>query len=746
METGLSRRQFVATALTAGGGFAIALMASKTASAATLPDVAWRVAPTGNIPEFNPWIVINPDETVVIRIPFPEIGNGISTTLPQIVTEELHCDWSNVRAEFASPNRNARQGDVYGDMVISGNRGVITTHFELQQAGASARERLIAAAAHRWGVAPSECYAENSHVVHGSTGRGATYGALAAEAANIHLDVEPRIKSPDEYTFLGRSLKRLDIPHKVDGSAIFGIDVRLPEMVYAAVANSPVIGGKAVSVDEAPVAGRRGIIKVVQTENHVAVIADSYWRAKQALNRLNIVWEPGPGSTWNTANVSEKYHRMLDGPHSVVRDEGNASSVLSEKSDEVIEAVYEVPYLAHAPMEPQNTTVHIQSDRIDIWNGTQSPLNVLRLAAQMANVKPENVYVHTGYVGGGFGRRTRGTEIKGAMEVALASGLSQPIKVIWSREEDTRGGYYRPKAVTRFRAVLGEDGMPDAFEAQIAAASIRLSFERPLSGYDPFGNELNEGVDWTAIEVINSAPYKIPNHYIGQVVDNTHIPVAYWRTVGASQNAFFLESFVDELAAKAGQDPLAYRRAMTDRPDFLMVMDELEKRSGWGTSLTSDTGHRRARGIAVVQRKHLVDGTVAEITVTDEGEIIVDRVITVIDFSHPFNPSIAEAQVQGSVCWALSAMFYGDITLKDGAVQEGNFDTYPVLRMDKAPHIEVYRVRSDYFTGENQWGGIGELGGSTAHAAVANAIYSATGIRVRKLPLKNIDKAVFARS
>nr|TFG54769.1 MAG: xanthine dehydrogenase family protein molybdopterin-binding subunit [Hyphomicrobiales bacterium] len=745
MEGGVSRRQFVATALTAGGGFAIALVTSKFARAATLPDVAWQAASTGDIPEFNPWIVINPDETVVIRIPFPEIGNGISTTLPQIVTEELHCDWSNVRAEFASPNRNAREGDVYGDMVISGNRGVITKHFELQQAGASARERLIAAAALRWNVSPRECSAESSRVVHEATGRSASYGALATEAANIQLDTEPRIKSPDEYIFLGRSLKRLDIPHKVDGSAMFGIDVRLPNMVYAAVANSPVIGGKVLSVDDTPIKGRRGIIKVVSTDNHVAVIADSYWRAKQALNQLNIVWEPGPGRVWNTASVSEKYHGMLDAPHSIVRDEGDAKSVLSEKSDEVVEAVYEVPFLAHAPMEPQNTTVYIQSDRIDIWNGTQSPLNVLRRAAQMAGVSPDNVYVHTGYVGGGYGRRTRGTEIQGAMEVALASGLSQPIKVIWSREEDTRGGYYRPKAVTRFRAVLGQDGMPEALEAQIAAASIRLSFERPLSGYDPFGNELNEGVDWTAIEVINSVPYKIPNHYIGQVVDNIHIPVAYWRTVGASQNAFFMESFIDELAVKAGQDPLAYRRAMTDRPDFLMVMDELEKRSGWGTPLSSEAGYRRARGIAAVQRKHLVDGSVAEITVTDDGEIIVDRVVTVIDFSHPFNPSITEAQVQGSVCWSLSAMFYGDITLKNGVVQEGNFDTYPVLRMAKAPRIEVYRIRSDYFTGENQWGGVGELGGSTAHAAVANALYSATGVRVRRLPLKNIDRAVFAR-
>ena len=746
ISSGVSRRQFVATALTAGGGFALALIVPKAARAATLPEAPWDSAETSNVPEFNPWVVINPDDTVVIRIPFSEIGNGLSTTLPQIVTEELRCDWSNVRAEFASPNRNARENNVYGDMVISGSRGVITTHTNLQQAGASARERLIAAAAQRWNVAQAECAAENSRVVHEATGRSASYGALAAEAARIELSEEPAIKTPEQYSFLGTSPKRLDIPHKVNGAAKFGIDTRLPNMVYAAIAHPPVIGGKTLSVDETPIRGRRGIIKTVMTDNLVAVIADNYWRAKEALALLDITWDPGAGGVWDSDSVSEKYRLMLDGPHSIVRDEGDAHKIIADNADAVIESVYEVPFLAHAPMEPQNTTVHIQNDRIDIWNGTQSPLNVLRRAAEMASVSPDNVYVHNGYVGGGFGRRTRGTEITGAMEVALASGLSQPIKVVWPREEDMRSGHYRPNAVTRFRAVLGDDGLPEAFQAHVAASSIRIAFGRPLSGNDPFGNPLNDGVDWTAIEVLNTAPYKIPNYYLGQVVENIHIPVAYWRTVGASQNAFFMESFIDELAAKAGKDPLAYRRAMTDRPDFLLVMDELERRSEWGKPLNSDAGHRRARGMAVVQRKYLVDGTVAEITVTDDGKIIVDRVVAVVDFSHTLHPSIVEAQVQGCVHWALSGLFYGDITLKDGAVQEGNFDSYRVTRLAEAPPIEVHTVQSDYFRGDNQWGGVGDLGGTTVHAAVANAIFTATGVRVRRLPLKNFDPAIFSRA
>jgi isoquinoline 1-oxidoreductase beta subunit len=397
-------------------------------------------------------------------------------------------------------------------------------------------------------------------------------------------------------------------------------------------------------------------------------------------------------------------------------------------------------------MEPLNATVHVQPDRIDIWNGNQSPLTVLRRIAQMAKVAPEKVFVHNGYVGGGFGRRSRYRESAGALEIALASGLSQPIKVVWSREEDMRSGYYRPTAVTRFRAVLDGEGMPKALEARLAGSSISLSYDRPLkNNKDPAGHQLQDGVDWTAIEVMNTSPYAIPNYYLGQVVENTHVPVAYWRTVGA-QNTFFFESFIDELAARAGKDPLAYRRAMTTRPDFLLLMDELERRSGWGQPMASASGKRVARGMAIAQRKYLVDGSVAEISVADDGEIHVDRVVTVIDFSHTIHPSITEAQVQGAVHWALGGMLFGEITLRDGAVEQGNFDTYRVARLADAPNVEVYTVRSNFLRGENQWGGIGELGGTTAHAAVANAIFAATGVRVRSLPLKNIPRASFARA
>jgi len=718
-----SRRGFVTTAVTASGGFALALAVPSAAAAFPASALPLQESAPGT-EEINPWVVIEPDDTVVIRVPQAEIGVGVTTTLPMLVAEELHCDWAKVKPEFASPNRNVRENEVYGLINTSGSRGVMSTWQQLQQAGASARVRLLTAAAQSWNVPVSECEAANSTVTHKPSGRSVTFGKLAGQAAKIKLDKEPDIKTQDQFTLVGKPLPRLDTPVKVDGTAKFGIDTQLPGMVYAAVAFPPVPGGKTVSVDDSAIKGKRGIVKLVQLPELVAVIADNYWRAKTALGQLKITWDGGDSAKVNSADISRMYHDMLDGEHAVARNDGDAASVLAK--GKVIEATYEVPYLSHAPMEPQNATVLLTKDRLDIWMGSQAPVSALRLAAGMVKMKPEQVYVHNCYVGGGFGRRTRNDDTRSAVAIAMAANLEKPIKMVWSREEDTRHDRYRPAAVTRFRAVLGKDGMPEALEAKIGASSIMQAF-----GQNPLPN----GIDWTAVEIIQTSPYRIPNFYVGQAVKNTHIPVAFWRSVGGSQNTFFIDGFIDELAHAAGKDPLAYRRALVNRKDIHLVLDTLEEKSNWGSKLPKG----RARGIALCERKLLVDASVAEITVSPEGRIHVDRVVTVIDFSRTVNPSIVEAQVQGGIHWALSAMYYGEITVKDGAVEQGNFDTYNIVRLDEAPEVEVYEVRS----GRNEWGGIGELGATTVVPAVANAIFAATGKRIRKLPLKNIDPSEF---
>ena len=717
VNTSVTRRQFVVSSASAAGGLAISVAFAGLADAASIGAQAWGADITPN--EINAFLAINPDGSILIRSPHNEMGQGAITALPMIVAEELECDWSKVKVEYASSARNLRDHNVYGDMVTAGSRGVRTTWQMLLQAGASARVRLIAAAAQRWNVPEAECEAANSKVLHKMSGRSLDYGTLAAEAGKIKLAKEPVIRTPDQFKLIGKRLPRLDTPLKINGSAKFAIDTQIPGMVYAAISACPVFGGKLKSVDEAPATGRRGVQQVVKLDNAVAVVADRFWRAEEALVLLKPEWETGEAGKTDSAQLAKLYRDTLDGPMVSARNDGDVDDVFA-KGGKIVEALYEAPHLAHATMEPLNATVHLQADKLEVWLGTQAPMGSIRQAAAASGLRPEQIAIHNCFLGGGFGRRTANDEMRQA--ILIAKQVGKPVKLVWTREEDMTQDRYRPQAAVRMKAALDADGMPVAFDAKIAVGSILRSVGM---------SKVKNGVEAQAVEGFANTNYKIPNLRVGCMLKNTHVPVMFWRSVGSSQNAFFMESYIDELAHAAGQDPYKFRRLLlAHRPDFLGVLDKVAEKSDWGKPLPAGRG----RGIAVHECFGSIVGQVAEVTVRQKGEVRVDRVVAAVDCGHVVNPGIVEAQIESGVIYGLSAALYGEITIKDGRVEQGNFDAYQVVRLADTPKIEVYLALS----GGTKWGGIGEPGLPPTAPAVANAVFAATGQRVRSLPLKNV--------
>jgi isoquinoline 1-oxidoreductase subunit beta len=709
---GLSRRRFIVTAATASGGFALGFAVPALAAAATLAPEPWsKELPAAG--EINAWIVIEPDDTVIIRYARAEMGQGSFTALPMIVAEELECDWTKVRAEHASANRNLKENRVYRQMSTGGSRAVRDCRPYLQHAGASARERLIAAAARRWSVAASECVAQQSRVLHPPSGRALRYGELAAEAAAITLDREPKLKTPEQYRLIGQSLPRLDIPLKINGSAVYGIDVTLPDMVQAAITACPVFGGRLKRVDESAIAGARGVMQVVKLPNAVAVVADRYWRAREALARLPIEWDAGPNGSADSTRLREAYLAALDRKGVLARNDGNVDAALAQAAS-LVEAVYEVPHLAHAPMEPLNCTARVQGDRVDVWIGTQNADRALELAAQAAGVRRENVHIHNTFSGGGFGRRLHSDELIQAVRVSKLVG--KPVKLIWSREEDMRQGRYRPQAAIRFKAALGGDGLPLALDCRTACGTTN-----PINA--------RHGLDPQTTAGLATTSYRIPNLRVSSIVKSTHVPVGPWRSPGHSQNAFFMESFIDELAHAAAQDPYRYRRALlAHRADFVHVLDVLAEKGDWGGPLPPGKG----RGLAIHECCNSIVGMIAEVAVSGAGEVKVERLTIAVDCGHVVNPRIVETQLEGGAIYGLTAALYGEITVKDGRVVEGNFDTYPIMRLKDAPRIEVHLAPS----GGKKWGGVGEPGTAVAGAALTNAVFAASGKRLRRLPIR----------
>jgi isoquinoline 1-oxidoreductase beta subunit len=634
----LSRRQFIVTALTAAGGLAVAMH-----PADALPIAAQPWSPeTANPHEFNAWLVIEPDDTIIIRYPRSEMGQGSFTALPMMVAEELEADWSKVKAEFASANRNLRQDLVYGkDMSSVGSHSVRLSHQQMQQVGASARVRLVLAAAGRWGVPEGECEAKLGRVIHKPSGRSLGYGAITADAAKITPAKEPEIKTPERWTLAGTPKPRLDVPDKINGTAAYGIDTRVPGMVYAAVLGCPVPGGTLKSVDGTAAKAMRGVEAVVPLDNAVAVVADRFWRAKKAADALQVAWNPGAGAGADSAQLNKGYRDALDGPAATARKDGDVEKALQDAAKRV-EAVYEVPYLAHAPMEPLNATAQYRPDRLDVWIGTQNALLTLTTAAEAASLPPDKVFVHNCFCGGGFGRRSFNDEMVHAIRVSKT--ISKPVKLIWTREQDIAHDRFRPQAALRFRAGFSADGTPTALDIRTAVGSLLRSIGR---------SKVESGIEPMAVEGLANSPYAVTTQ-VDCVLKNTHIPVSFWRSVGSSQNAFAIESFVDEMAHAAGEDPYHFRRKLlAGRADFIKVLDTLADKSGWGGQLPPGSG----RGIAIHECYGSIVGAVAEVRVT-KGEVKVERAVVAIDCGHAVNPLTVAEQLEGGTIWGLCGSFW----------------------------------------------------------------------------------------
>ena len=726
----LTRRNFIVTTAAAGGGMALGfylpgaqVLAAATDLEGAIAGKPWTPPTDGAGAEVNAWLLIAPDDTVTIRVAMNEMGTGVFTSMPMIIAEELQCDWGKVKAEYASANRNLKEGRVYKWMVTSSGNAVTRSREYLQQAGASARERLIQAAATEWGVPASSCTAKDSVITHTATDRTLRYGELASAAANIQLAQEPAIKTPDQFTLMGKPLARLDTPMKVNGSAIFGADVRLPDMLFATSKTSPIVGAKLKSYDFSAIKNRPGVHSVVEFQGEdkatglrsgVAVVADTWWRAKTALELLPLEWDYGPNTHINSKDIAQRDLEVLNKKTGAIAlDEGDALGAMKSAA-QVVEAVYSAPHQAHAPLEPLGCTAQVKDNRVDIWLGTQRPESALQEAARHAGVAPENAYVHNCFLGGGFGGRVGRREVAQAVEIAKTLG-GRPVKLLWTREEDMNNNYYNPNPMARFQAGLGTDGMPVAWFNRITSDSIFY-----WRGW--------KGIDGAASGHLDDMPYRVPNKRVEYIMRNKHIPVAFWRI---SPNVFMLESFMDEVAHASGKDPIEFRRALlSDAPRFLNVLDKVAEKADWGKSLPEGT----AQGFSISETFGTVVAEVAQVSVSKRGEVNVEKVVTALDCGNIVNPLIIETQVESGIAFGLSAALYGEITLKDGRVEQSNFDDYPIMKLGEMPEVETHFALS----GGDKWGGIaGSMPG--AQAAVANAIFRATGKRIRSIPFKHYD-------
>ena len=707
-QSAISRRSFLVSSVAAGGGLMLGI------SRPGLADAEGE-GPVGA--HLSNWIIIESDGTIIIRIARSEMGQGSFTALPMLVCEELECDWSKVKGEYASATENLDNS--FGSMSTGGSRAIRESQEYLRKAGATAREMLLAAAAQKWGVPRSELSAENSVITHIPTGRTTTYGEVAEAAAKLSPPAEVTIKDPKDWKLIGKVHARIDLPDKVLGRPVYGIDVRIPGMLYATIAQCPVFGGKLASYDEAKVTGLPGVRQVVSLSNAVAVVADSYWQAHQALAALPITWDEGPNATLDDAAISAMLKEGLAASDAVVAtNEGDVKAALASAA-KVVEAEYQTPFLAHATMEPMNCTAHVLPDKVEVWAPSQNAQAALAAAAKAAGIEPKKIEVHITMLGGGFGRRGAFQDFV-TQSVLISKAVGKPVKLLWSREEDMHHDFYRPVSMAKLAAGLDANGMPVAWQTRITGQSI-LAAVRPA--------EVKNGLDKNFLEGLAEMPYAFPNVLVDYAMRNTPVPVGFWRSVNNSQNAFYKESFVDELAHAGGQDPYELRRKLLkDHPKNLAVLDAAAKQAGWGSPLPPDV----FRGIAYHDSYGSLVCGVVELSVSDKSEIKLHRIVCAVDPGYIVNPDTVVTQVEGAIVYGLTAALYDKITIKNGRVQQSNFDDYPMLRLRTMPKIEVVQVPSGGF-----WGGVGEIGLPPVAPAMCNAIFAATGKRIRSLPLKD---------
>jgi isoquinoline 1-oxidoreductase beta subunit len=720
-----TRRTFIATGSLLGGGLALGV-----AGIAFAPN-RLRTVPDGRegMPQLNTWVKIGSDNTVSVIVPHCEMGTGVHTALAMMLAEELEADWNQVRVEEAPGTDDYANGYLVRtfvpavaalprfidrgvdfwtfkltqmmDLQVTGGSSAVrgTGHLGMRVAGAAAKAMLVEAAANQWKVPPSECTAKLSRVTHAGSGRSATYGELAPQAASLKLQVHPQLKSRDEYTIVGKPTPRIDIPSKVNGSATYGVDVMLPQMVYATVAASPVFGAKLVSVDTAPAEALPGVQKVVKLDDAVAVVADSYWRALKGVRALAPKFEDTGKGAETSDTIAAAIVAAIDGKGGQkVFTSGKGSDAL-QGATKVVEAEYRVPFLAHATMEPMNATARIAEGRCEVWTGVQDPLAARATAAKASGLKPEQVTVHNQQLGGGFGRRLPGVMDFVDQAVRIAKETSPaPVKLIWSREEDIQHDFYRPLVVGRYKAALADNGAPQAW---VSRFNIK---------------------DDAAL-----LPYAIEHQDISSAPARMHVRIGAWRSVAHTQHGFFTESFIDELAHAAGKDPLQYRRELlAHAPRHAAVLDKAAEMSGWSTPAPAG----RARGIALVESFGSIVAEVAEVEVV-EGRVKVHRVCAAVDCGDVINPDTATAQVEGGIIFGLSAALFSEVTIAGGRVAQTNFHDMPMPKLADAPSISVEFIRSGAALG-----GLGEPGVPPIAPAIANAVFALTGKRVRQLPVK----------
>jgi len=715
-----SRRRFIVGTAAAGGGLALGLAVPFADAQLTVQNSI------GAAPELNVWVVVRPDDTCVVRIARAEMGQGTLTGLAQLVAEELDCDWSHVVTEPITPGRNLAAKRAWGEMGTGGSRGIRTSQDYVRRAGAGARLMLMQAAANQWNVPVGEVTAKNGVITHAASGRSVTYGKVADAAAKLAPpDLKAvKLKDPREWRIAGQPLKRLDTADKLDGSKKFAIDTQLPGMLNAAIRQSPVFGGKVASYDESKVAGMKGVKKVVKVDDGtVAVVADTWWHAKKAIDALPIVWDEGEGAKASSAAIAEHLKVGLDAKETFVyRDEGNATQAIAGAPKKVT-AVYSTPFLAHATMEPMNCTAIVHGDHAECWVPTQNAEASLAALSEASGLPLEKCEVHRNDLGGGFGRRGGNQDYTRQAAVIARQFPGTPVKMIWTREEDIQHDFYRPISQCKLEAGLDEKGNLTGMHVRISGQSIN-AFVNPASIADGKDKRQLQGL-WTEPGDAQLG-YDFPAVLLEYSMRNTHVPVGPWRGVNTNQNGVYLECFMDEVAKAAGKDPLEFRRQyMAKHPKHLAVLNAAAEKAGWGKPLPAGVH----RGIAQFMGYFSYSAAVAEVSV-EGNDVKVHRIVVALDCGHAVNPSQIAAQVEGSVAYGLSAAMFGECTIDKGRVVQSNFHDYPILRLAQMPKVETVLVPSYDF-----WGGVGEPTICVVSPSVLNAIAAATGKPVRELPL-----------
>jgi isoquinoline 1-oxidoreductase beta subunit len=711
-EGGVSRRTFLKVSAAAGGGLLLSFI---------LPEVSWRSeaarSTTADVFAPNAFIRIGHNGRVTLIVPYVEMGQGTYTSIPMLIAEELEVGLDQIQFEHAPPNDRLYANSVFAGIQVTGGSTSVRASWEpLRRAGATARVMLVSAAAQTWKVDAASCRAEKGEVIHVTTGRRLKYGALADKAASLPVPDKVTLKDPKDFKLIGTSAKRLDTPDKVDGKAKFSIDVKLLGMKIATVAACPVFGGKLAAVDDSMAKAIKGVRQVVQLDDAVAVVADHMWAAKKGLAALDIHWDEGPNAKLSSADIVQQLEAASRKEGAVARKEGDVAKAMAGTARKV-EAVYQLPFLAHATMEPMNCTVHVRKDGCELWVGTQVLTRAQAAAAQVTGLPPEKIRVYNHLLGGGFGRRLEVDFIFQAVQIAKQ--VDGPVKIVWTREEDMQHDMYRPYYYDRIAAGLDVQGRPIAWSHRVTASSLVARWVPAL---------LKDGLDIDAVEGAAEPPYTFPNMLVDYVrQEPPGIRTGWWRGVGPTHNIFVVESFMDELAWAAKKDPVDYRRALLgNSPRAKAVLELAAVKAGWGQPLPK--GHGRGVSVQFVFGSYLAQ--VAEVEVAKTGEVRVTRVVCAVDCGVVVNPDTVKAQMEGGIMFGLTAALFSEITLKDGRVEQSNFHDYRMLRINEAPVVEVYLVKS-----AEAPGGIGETVTVGLAPALTNAIFAATGKRIRKLPV-----------